>query len=194
MKKYSAAAMAACLSVCIASPALSQPSASFVAGQPAYSGNVLPAGTEVILTTRTDLTSRRARAGTRFELEVADPVMLHGQVVIPAGSIAMGEVTRRRNTGMWGRRGILETRLLFVRVGDQQIRVTGAAGDRGRAGTAGVIASAVLLPVAGFFVRGSHARIPAGTRTVAYTEAALPVTFTGPAQPAGLVVPASTPQ
>jgi hypothetical protein len=141
------------------------------------------------MTTRTEVTSRGTRAGTRFELEVSEPVMLNGQVAIPAGTTGIGEITRRRGTGMWGRRGILETRVLHLRMGDQQIRLTGAGGDRGRAGTAGVIASAVFLPVAGFFVHGSHARIPAGTRTVGYLEAALPVTFSGNIQPAGIVVP-----
>jgi hypothetical protein len=193
MTKLSAVAVAAFVTVCVTSPASAQSSAPLVVGQAAPAQNVLPAGTAINMVTRTELSSRRARAGNRFELEVSEPVMLNGQVVIPAGSIATGEVTRRRDTGMWGRRGILETRLLFVRVSDQQIRITGQAGDRGRAGTAGVIASAVLLPVAGFFVKGSHARIPAGTPTAGYLEADLPVTFSGTVQPVGLVVPVSTP-
>ncbi|HEX8366524.1 MAG TPA: hypothetical protein VF603_14680 [Allosphingosinicella sp.] len=191
MKKTSAVAIAASLAVCVAYPAFAQSAAPLVVGQSAYSGNSLPAGTEIVMTTRTELTSRRTRVGTRFELEVAEPVMLNGQIVIPTGTIAVGEISRRRGTGMWGKRGILETRLLHIRMGDQLIRITGSAGDRGRAGTAGVIASAVFLPVAGFFVHGSHARIPAGTRTVGQLEMALPVTFEGTARPAGLVVPVS---
>jgi hypothetical protein len=189
MRLIRSAAFAAAIALCAFNvPAVAQ--TPVVIGETAAGQNILRAGTEINLVTRTELNSRRNRTGNRFELEVSDPVTLNGQVVIPSGSVAVGEVTRRRGRGMWGKRGILETRLLFVRVGDQQIRITGQAGDRGRAGTAGVVASLVVIPVAGFFVTGTSAVIPAGTRTVGYLESDLPVTFTGQATPAGLVVPA----
>ena len=92
---------------------------------------------------------------------------------------------------MWGRRGILETRLLYVRVGDQQIRLNGAAGDRGRAGTAGVVASIVVIPVVGFFVTGTSAVLPSGTATVGFTEEDVPVVFAGSVTPTPLVVSAA---
>lgn len=180
------AALAAPVSAASAQPA----AAPLILGTGAPAGNVLRAGTEITLVTRTELNSRRNRVGDRFELEVAEPVTLNGQVVIPTGSVATGEVTRRRGRGMWGKRGILETRLLYVRVGEQNIRITGQAGDRGRAGTAGVVASLVVVPVAGFFVTGTSAVIAPGTRTTGYLEADLPVHFTGAVAPAGIVVPA----
>jgi len=154
--------------------------APLVVGTSEQPSNLLRAGTEVNLRTRTELNSRTTRTGQRFDLEVSDPVTLNGQIVIPAGSIAVGEVTRVRRKGMWGRRGILETRLLYVRVGDHQIRLNGAAGDRGRAGTAGVVASIVVIPVVGFFVTGTSAVLPSGTSTVGFTEEDVPVVFAGP--------------
>jgi len=168
-----------------------QASAPLVVGQPAAQSSVLRAGTEINMRTRTELSSRTSHVGERFELEVSDAVTLNGQVVIPAGSVAVGEVTRVRKKGMWGRRGILETRLIHVRVGDHQIRISGAAGDRGRAGTAGVVASIALVPLAGFFVTGTSAVIAPQTPTVAYTEEDIPVVFAGPLQPQPLVVPAA---
>lgn len=175
------------------SAALSQSAAPLVVGHPAEQSNVLRAGTEINMRTRTELSSRTSRVGERFELEVTDPVTLDGQAVIPAGSVAVGEVTRVRHKGMWGRRGILETRLVHVRVGDRQIRISGAAGDRGRAGTAGVVAAVVFVPVVGFFVTGTSAVIAPGTSTVGYTEEDIPVVFAGPVQSQPLVVPATTP-
>lgn len=186
-------AAGAALFLCV-SPASAQTAAPLSVGVAAPGGNVLRAGTEISLVTRTELNSRRSRAGDRFELEVSEPVTLNGEVVIPAGSVATGEVTRRRGKGMWGRRGILETRLLYVRVGDQNIRITGQAGDRGRAGTAGVIASVALVPVAGFFVTGTSAVIASGTRATGYLEADLPVNFSGAVRPAGITVPTGQPQ
>jgi hypothetical protein len=199
MLKFSAALLAgAAFSTCAyaqVSPtpqaAMSQSAAPMVVGQPMAQSNVLRSGTEIHMRTRTELSSRTSRVGERFELEVSDPVTLNGQVVIPAGSVGVGEVTRVRHKGMWGRRGILETRLIHVRVGDRQIRISGAAGDRGRAGTAGVVASIALVPVAGFFVTGTSAVIPPQTSTMGYTEEDIPVVFAEGVQPQPLVVPAS---
>jgi hypothetical protein len=173
-------------------PAAAQQSAApLVVGAAPEAANVLRAGTEIKMVTRGELNSRRSRVGERFELEVSEDVTLNGQIVIPAGSVATGEVTRRRGKGMWGRSGILETRLLHVRVGDQNIRITGQAGDRGKAGTAGVVAAVVALPIAGFFVTGTSAVIAPGSATIGYLEADLPVHFSGEMRPAALVVPAA---
>ena len=190
---YRLALVASAIVVFSSTPAFSQSAAPLVVGQTAAQSNVLRSGTEITMRTRTELTSRSSRVGERFELEVVDPVTLNGQVVIPGGSIATGEVTRVRGKGMWGRRGILETRLVNVRVGDRQIRISGAAGDRGRAGTAGVVASLVVIPVVGFFVTGTSAVIPPGTTTVGYTEEDISVVFAGPIAPQPLIVPASAP-
>lgn len=196
MKKTVFLALAASSLVAFASsPAVAQSTAApLVVGDATTPSNVLRSGTEINMRTRTELSSRTNRVGERFELEVTDPVTLNGQVVIPAGSVAVGEVTRVRRKGMWGRRGILETRLVHVRVGDRQIRITGAAGDRGRAGTAGVVASIALVPLAGFFVTGTSAVIAPGTVSVGYTEEDIPVVFAaGSAEPSPLVVPADAP-
>lgn len=190
MNRSTFAAFAASLAI-PALPAIAQQSgAPMVIGQAAERPNILRSGTAVQLRTRTELSSRSARVGERFELEVSDPVTLQGQVVIPSGSLATGEVTRVRNRGMWGRRGILETRLLYVRVGDRQIRLTGQAGDQGRPGTVGVVAAVVLIPVVGFFVTGTSAILPPGTSTVAYLDEDIPIVFSQPVTPQPLVVPA----
>jgi hypothetical protein len=195
-------ALAASASLVAYAPAAAQESgAPLVVGAATAPANVLQRGTEVHLATRTELHSQRNRVGDRFELEVTDDVSLHGQVVIPVGSVATGEVTRVRHRGMWGRRGILETRLVSVRVGERQIRLTGAAGDRGRAGTAGVVAAVLFVPVVGFLVTGTSAVLPPRTATTAYTEEDVPVVFAGPAAageplivPAAAQAPAPAPQ
>ncbi|MGE5563773.1 MAG: hypothetical protein ACM3ZV_10790 [Bacillota bacterium] len=64
-----------------------------------------------------------------------------------------------------------------VELGDQRIRITGAAGDHGKTGTAGVVASLAVVPVAGFFVTGTSAVIPPRTQTVATLDEDVPVQF-----------------
>lgn len=79
--------------------------APIVVGAPAQ--DVLRSGTNVSLKMSEGLTTKgkNLRVGQRFQLEVAEPVMVNGQIVIPAGSPATGEVTEVRNKGMWGKSG-----------------------------------------------------------------------------------------
>jgi hypothetical protein len=154
----------------------------------ATQSNVLRAGTEIRLRTLVELSSKEAKPGERFDLEVSDDVMLNGRTVIPAGSRAVGEVTGVKKKGMWGKSGKVDTRLLYVRVGDQQVRLTGQMGDKGKAGTAGVVGALAVVPLAGFFVTGTSGNIPRGTGTVGYLESDLPVVFAGPVKPAGVVI------
>lgn len=179
-------ALASC-ALLTAAPVAAMQSAPVVVGANTQS-NVLRAGTEVRLRTLIELSSKEARPGERFDLEVADDVMLNGRTVIPAGARAVGEITGVKKKGMWGKSGKVDTRLLYVRVGDQQVRLTGQLGDKGKSGTAGVVGALAVVPIAGFFVTGTSGNIPRGTGTVGYLESDLPVVFAGPAKPAAVVV------
>jgi hypothetical protein len=155
--------------------------------------NILRAGTEVLLKMSEGLTTKgkNLRVGQRFQMEVADNVTLNGQTVIPTGSPATGELTDVRNKGMWGKSGRINARVLFVRVNGRQIRLTGAIDDKGVTGTAGVVASVALIPLAGFFTTGTSAKIPLGAPIKAFLDEDLTVAFVPAAGPAPLVVPAA---
>lgn len=146
---------------------------------------VLRAGTAVPLRMLSSLTTKgkKLKVGARFDLEVVEPVSAGADLVIPAGSRAVGEVTSVRNKGMWGKSGKIEARLLYVRANGVQIRLTGALDDKGTTGTAGVVGAAAVLPIAGFFLTGTSANIPAGTNVTGYLEEdiALPLAAGGAA-------------
>ena len=133
---------------------------------------ILRAGTDVPLAMSETITTngKKLRVGQRIHLQVASPVMLGSAVVIPAGSLAEGEVTDVRNKGMWGKSGRIEARVLNLRVGDRLIRLSGTFDDKGVTGTAGVVAAVVLIPLAGFFVTGTSATIPAGSGVKAFLD------------------------
>ena len=134
------------------------------------------------------------RVGHRFRMEVAEPVLLNGVIVIPAGSPAMGEVTDVRNKGMWGKSGKINARLLYVQVNGCQIRLSGQMDDKGVTGTAGVVAAIALIPVAGFFTTGTSAVIPMGAMVKGFTDEDVPVVVSGTAPAAApLVVAPATP-
>ena len=68
----------------------------------ATTSGTLRAGTSVPLKMSEPLTTlgKKLKVGQRFQLETAENVMIDGNVVIPAGSPATGEVTEVRNNGM----------------------------------------------------------------------------------------------
>jgi hypothetical protein len=48
--------------------------------------------------------------------------------------------------------------------------LTGSFDDKGTTGTAGVVASVAFVPIAGFFVTGTSAKIPAGAGVKAFLD------------------------
>jgi hypothetical protein len=136
------------------------------------SDNVLRAGTEVPLRMEEGLDSnnKSLREGQQFRMSVANDVRLGNAVVIPAGSPATGEIIDLRRKGMWGKSGRITARVINVRVGDRLIRLTGNFDDKGTTGTAGVVGAVVLLPVAGFFMTGTSAKIQAGSGVRAFLD------------------------
>lgn len=151
---------------------------------------MLRAGTPIALKMSEALTTegKKLRVGHRFQLEVAEPVMLEGQIVIPAGSPAVGEVTDVRNKGMWGKSGRIGARLVHVRANGRQIRLTGSLDDKGTTGTAGVVGAVALLPLAGFVVTGTSARIPVDAPVKGFIDEDLPVAFAAAVAPAPMMV------
>jgi len=171
-----------CLSVAgaaIAQPAeppvpamAAEPAALTAVIEPSRPESVLRAGTEVPLTLREELTTKKKklRVGQRIQLEVASNVTAGGVTVIPAGTPAVGEVTEVRNKGMWGKSGYIAARVLSLRLGDRQVRLTGTFDDKGVTGTAGVVAAVAFVPVVGFFTTGTSAVIPLGAPVKAFLD------------------------
>lgn len=145
--------------------------------------NVIHVGTPVQLETRAELTTegKLLKVGQRVELTMQQPLLLNNQVAIAAGSAAYGEITSVRNKGMWGKSGGITARVLYLEANGRQIRLNGSFTDRGETGTAGVVASVALIPVAGFFVTGTSAKVAPGTRVTAFIAEEVPVQFSGDA-------------
>jgi hypothetical protein len=105
---------------------------------------------------------KASRVGDRPRLEVAEDITVDGVTVIPRGTPVTGELTAVRNKGMWGKSGKIEGRIINMSLNGRTVRMSGSFDDKGVTGTAGVVAAVALVPVVGFFVTGTSARIPAG--------------------------------
>ncbi|WP_430386699.1 hypothetical protein [Blastomonas fulva] len=186
MKNLAYAMSLALLAGTISAPVAAQEALAIGADQ----RPTLSAGTSVPLKTLTELTTKgkKLRVGDRFNLEVSEPVMVNGGTVIPVGSPAIGEITSVRNKGMWGKSGAIEVRMLYATVNGRQIRLSGATDDKGVTGTAGVVGAVVLLPIAGFFLTGTSAVIPAGSSITGFVQEDVPLSFAKAAEPAPMVV------
>lgn len=135
---------------------------------------------------------KASKVGDRPRLEVFENVVVDGVTVIPKGTPVVGELTAVRNKGMWGKSGKLEGRILNMSLNGRTIRMSGAFDDKGVTGTAGVVAAVALVPVVGFFVTGTSARIPAGGQVSAYIDEDIVFTVTPSSAPAPIEVAAPT--
>jgi hypothetical protein len=145
--------------------------------QPATAGPapVLRHGTRVPMRTVEPLSSKRARQGQRFDLEVTDDVRVEDMLVIPKGARGVGEVSRVVTKGVMGKPGELTVRVMFVEVGGTRIRLDGTATDRGESGVAPVALAAPLIGVSAGLFTGTSATIPAGSTIDGYVYKDVPL-------------------
>lgn len=143
---------------------------------PAQQDEILRAGTEVPLITREELTTKKKalRVGQRFQMEVAANIERNGVVVIPVGTPAIGEITEVRNKGMWGKSGYINARIISLRLGDRNVRLSGTFDDKGVTGTGGVVAAIAFVPIAGFITTGTSALIASGSGVKGFLDEDLP--------------------
>ncbi len=125
-------------------------------------GSVLRAGAPIPVVLSQPLTTKgkQLKVGQLIQLEVAQDVLLHGRVVVPARSPVEGVLTHVRNKGMWGKSGAIQLHIKSVNINGSNIRLKGEMDSRGSTGTAGVVGAIVALPIAGFFVTGTSAEMP----------------------------------
>ncbi|RYE65658.1 MAG: hypothetical protein EOO81_12415 [Oxalobacteraceae bacterium] len=166
MKTSVVAAIGALLA---STPALAQEMVMWGA-PPLSSGQMsyFPMGTELQLTTRIELNTKNNHAGDRFYLEVAEPLIYRGQVVVPVGSTAVGEVMRSERNGHFGKKGQLDIRLLYVQTPHGPVRLTGRTRRDGNGQGALAIAGGALLAWPMIFIHGTSGKIPADTSVTGY--------------------------
>jgi hypothetical protein len=98
--------------------------------------------------------------GSLFRMQVTDDILVDDQVVIPAGTVAFGEVIDSQKAGMLGKAGVLVLSARYVHLDQRDIRLHSALGAAGASNTA-----ALVVP----FLRGKDATIEQGTRVVVRT-------------------------
>jgi hypothetical protein len=131
----------------------------------------IPAGTKVELEFVETLSSKINTTGQTFALRLRDPIVIDGQIVVPAGALGGGEVIDAGRSGMGGRSGKLILSGRFLEYQGQRVRIRGlqsvlAGDDRSRT----AVNTVILVPYVGFlggFIQGGDIEVPSGTRAQA---------------------------
>lgn len=129
----------------------------------------LPIGTPLKLQTTTTLSTKVSKPGDRVHLKVVEDVSFRGTVVVPVGTLVIGEVSRAQRNGHVGKKGKLEVRLVSVEMPDGPVRLSGTTYDEGKSQTALSVGTMLFVSaLGGFLIHGTSASIPAETSVTAY--------------------------
>jgi hypothetical protein len=140
-------------------------------------GPCIPALTPVRIVVRAHLGSKISTSGETFALELADPIVVDGKMLIPAGTTGMGEVVHAKTSGGSGASGELVLAARYLDFGGRRLRLRSlnfAVAGTDRYGTVQNlnIAAAVTVPalsLIGFFIKGKGIDIPEGMEAMAKT-------------------------
>ncbi|HYG46821.1 MAG TPA: hypothetical protein VD846_02670 [Allosphingosinicella sp.] len=150
------------------------------AAAPMAAEALLPANSEVVLTMNETVSSKSHRLGEKFSLTVAQDVKVNDAVVIPRGTRAVAQITRRTGKGGFGKSGKLDFTVRYLDHNGMRIPLEGrhhqAGEGRGGAAVAGVVAAGI---VGGMLVKGKSAKIEEGREFTVRTVEAIPVTLAG---------------
>jgi hypothetical protein len=127
-------------------------------------------GTEIRMQFDDALSSATASAGDTFSISTDEDVRLADGTVLRAGYRGKGEVTSAEKNGMLGKAGQLNVRLIYVRIGDQRVRLRANKGGEGKGAMTSVVVLSVLFGPIGLIKHGHNIKIPVGQTIVAYVD------------------------
>lgn len=141
-----------------------------LAAGPVLAGAKVPEGTEFPMRLEETLSSKHAQEGDRFTVSLTEDVKLGDGTVLRAGYRGVGEVIEARDNGMLGKTGKLNVRLVYLKVGDDRIRLRASKAAQGDHRTGTQVVTFVFLGVFAGFIKGKNVTIPKGTQIMAYSD------------------------
>jgi len=196
-------ALSAAVLACVAAPAIAQPYGGYPGQQPytaqpysssqspAYSGAApgapygyapeprtpccrAPAGSLVAVRLTDKIVASKVHPGDAFAITLAAPLIVDGQVVLPAGTPGVGRVVQSSGPGFGGKGAKLVVSADYLtvqggRVPLQGMQLTGTGKDRSLAADLASLGGWISMPLGfvGFAVPGGDIEIPAGTAAAA---------------------------
>lgn len=169
--------------VAVAEPAncaLTDAEALDVAGVP---GVAIPALTPVKVRIMSAMDSKTAAIGACFPIALADPIIIDGAVLVPAGAKGMGQVVHAAKARAGGKGGELILAARFVdhagvRIALRSLEFSKAGKDE----LDSALAASVALPLAGYLFSGGNVWVAEGAVASAKVRHAVSIPRTGAEQ------------
>jgi hypothetical protein len=156
----------------------------------ASSSCMIPAGTIVDIATTDPLDSKKSAIGSMFGIRLAEPIVVGGVEVLPAGAAGQGQVVHSARARAMGKAGELIAAARYIETEGTRIPLRsfklGSSGQS-NVGTAMALSTLVATPL-GFLVVGGEVTYPVGMR--ANARLASDVTLPHPCTAKTVVAPA----
>jgi hypothetical protein len=150
--------------------AIATVSLALLTGAPALAETKIPEGTEFSVRIDEGLSSSSASEGDRFTITLEDDVKLADGTVLRAGYHGVGEVVEAQKNGMLAKAGKLNVRLVYLKVGDERIRLRANKGAEGEVRVGATVAAVILFWPVAPFIKGKDVSIKKGTVMRAYAD------------------------
>jgi hypothetical protein len=141
----------------------------------------IPAKTPLTLAFTGEVSSKTAQKGSEILFTLAEDLVIDGQIIVPKGAKAVGEVIHVQKSGFGGRGGELILAARYLEHNAQKITLrslkpyTGLYVGKNNSNTALAVS---MIPYAGLmslFITGGEIVIPQGTHALALVAADTPV-------------------
>lgn len=116
-----------------------------------------------------EISTANIAVGAQFALSLNKALVVDGRTIAPWGTRAYGEVTSAAPSGNLGVTGKMSARLLYLQLGEMQIKLQGDVTAHGQGGGSAGIAFLLGGPV-GLFHRGNNAKIKAGEIVTGFVD------------------------
>ena len=157
----------------------------------------IPKGTIIDVELLEELSSKKNHVDDDVKLKTLDNIIINDVIVVPAGALVEGKVTKCTSSGLFGRAGKLEftinsvSSINGVDIPLQYTDFKEAGSDDGA-----VAVAAVVTLIGGLFMKGKNVSFPAGTKMSAKVVADTDLNvrldnlaeMMNPAKPQGVVI------
>jgi hypothetical protein len=128
---------------------------------------VLRANTLIPLRMAETVSSDTHQGGARFPLVVSEDIFVDDCLVVPAGTLAEGEVIHAAKSGMFGKAGELSLTSRVLILGERRIKLRSLYATAGQTRADLALGVGLVIPFAPFFIRGKQVLVPAETDLIA---------------------------
>jgi hypothetical protein len=169
----------------VAAAQTTEASAAQAAPESATPVVAIPVLTPVKLVLKQNVGSKISTGGEMFAFTLAEPLLIDGREIVPAGTPGMGEVIHAKKGGGSGSAGELVLAARYLQVGDRRLRLRSlqvAEAGKDKIGTVNALAPVPVVGMFGFLVKGKEIDLPEGTLLHAKTaeDFALPAPGASP--------------